>query len=278
MIVQAYAKINLSLDVIRRREDGYHELEMVMVPLELHDVIEIEIAEHEEISWNLKNEIDDKNTIVKAIHLMRETFQLKQQFKVHVKKHIPMEAGLAGGSSNAAAIMRGICELCGLSLSDEQLASLSKVIGADVPFCVINKPALVKGIGEKIECLPFVGEIYVFLVKPQRGVSTKEAFEGLDFTTLVHPNTKEAINSFLNLDLNSLNIYAKNSLEQTAFKLVPEILELKQSLKNDGFDFVLMSGSGSCLFGLTKDKKIAEKAYHNVKYLSYFKELTKILQ
>lgn len=276
MIIKAYAKINLSLDVIRRREDGYHDLEMIMAPLEFHDTVSVEIADKDEFTWNLDTEIKGNNTIVKAVELMRKTFQLKTCFKIHVEKRIPMEAGLAGGSSNAAAVMSAIRTLCKCEVTIEELSLLGKQIGADVPFCIIAKPAHVKGIGEKIEPFTMKQDYDCLLVKPQRGVSTKLAFELLDFEHCEHPNTQLVKDSLMKGDFKQFTFHAKNTLEQTAFQLVPEIKEIKESLLQDGFDFVLMSGSGSCLFAITQDKNLLQEAIRNVKYLSCFKEITKI--
>lgn len=276
MIIKAYAKINLSLDVVRVREDGYHDLQMIMAPLEFHDTVSVEIADRDEYTWNLDGEINQSNTIVKAVELMRKTFDLKACFKIHVEKRIPMEAGLGGGSSDAAAVMKAINALCECRISDKELAMLSKQIGADVPFCVIGKTAQVGGIGETIEPFDMMYEYDCLLMKPQRGVSTKLAFELLDFELCEHPSTEQVRESLMKGDFYQFSQSAKNTLEQSAFQLVPEIKEIKESLLQDGFDFVLMSGSGSCLFAITQDKKLIQDAANNVKYLSCFKEITKI--
>lgn len=276
MIIKAYAKINLSLDVVRVREDGYHDLEMIMAPLEFHDTVSVKIADRDEYTWNLDGEINQSNTIVKAVELMRKTFDLKACFKIHVEKRIPMEAGLGGGSSDAAAVMKAINALCECRISDKELAMLSKQIGADVPFCVIGKTAQVGGIGETIEPFDMMYEYDCLLMKPQRGVSTKLAFELLDFELCEHPSTEQVRESLMKGDFYQFSQSAKNTLEQSAFQLVPEIKEIKESLLQDGFDFVLMSGSGSCLFAITQDKKLIQDAANNVKYLSCFKEITKI--
>ncbi len=154
MEIKAHAKINLCLNVVGRRDDGYHELEMVMVPLTLHDTIYIELSDKDEYSCSDQSlPMDLSNTVVKAVELMRKTFGFKEHFKVHIQKEIPSQAGLAGGSADAAAVMKAIRELLKIDVSIEELSQLGKQVGADVPFCVMETCALVKGIGEKISSI-----------------------------------------------------------------------------------------------------------------------------
>lgn len=255
MKILAYAKINIALNVKARKEDGYHELEMVMVPLELHDEIELELSSQDEYSWNLDEAIDENNTMVKAVHLMKEVFHLDQCFKITCHKNIPMQAGLAGGSADAAAIMRGICQLCHLDISLEQLSLLGKRIGADVPFCVMNQCAVVKGIGEKIEPFYYESDFDILLVKPKKGVPTGKCFQLLDLSQCDHPDIEQVKKALLQNDLKTLSQVAQNSLEFSAFQLVKEIFKIKEDLIKEGFEFVLMSGSGSCVFACTKNKE-----------------------
>lgn len=276
MKISAYAKINLCLDVIGRRADGYHDLNMIMLPLQLCDEIEIELAQQDEFSANIDLPFDANNLVNKAVDLMRKTYALTDCFKIHVTKNIPMQAGLAGGSADAAAVMKAINELCKLNISLDELAKLGKKIGADVPFCIISKPAVVNGIGEKINCFDYECDFDVLLIKPQLGVSTKQAFEMLDFTKCEHPDVEKVKNCLLHNDFEALKTCCFNSLEESAFRLNFEIAKIKENLVDDGFDVVLMSGSGSTVFALTRDKNKIEKAYHAQKYLTYFKEKTKI--
>lgn len=262
----ARAKINLSLDVVCKREDGYHELSMIMLPLTFHDTLDIELSDHDSYSSDVEMSFDDTNTIVRAVHLMRETYKLNQCFKIHCIKRIPMQAGLAGGSADAAAVLRGINKLCGLEISLNELAALGKQIGADVPFCVLNKPAYVSGIGEKIEPFEPIFDYEIMLVKPKQGVSTKSAFEMLDFKTAVHPPISKIVTA---LKAGQDEVWIGelgNTLEQSAFQLVPEIDNIKKQLQSDGFDAVLMSGSGSCLFGLTRNYELINKVKSDIRY------------
>lgn len=262
----AYAKINLSLDVVCKREDGYHELSMIMLPLAFHDTLEIELSDKDIYTSDSDMIFDESNTIVKAVKIMREAYKLKQCFKIHCEKRIPLQAGLAGGSADAAAVLRGINTLCDLEISLNELAALGKQIGADVPFCVLNKPAYVSGIGEKIEPFDPIFDYEILLVKPQKGVSTKSAFEMLDFKTAIHPQISKIVTA---LKAGQDEVWIGelgNTLEQSAFQLVPEIDNIKKQLQSDGFDAVLMSGSGSCLFGLTRNYELINKVKSDIRY------------
>jgi len=261
MIERAYAKINLCLDVVRKREDGYHELRMIMVPIDFYDILEMERAEETTISLNRTYlPVDNKNTVIKAIHLMQEAYGITQNYNCRLQKHIPTQAGLAGGSADAAAAIRLINKDQYLNLSIEEMISIAKQVGADVPFCIVNKPALVEGIGEKIETFKCNPDFYILLVKPSRGVSTKRAFEALNFDSIIHPKVDEMRNALIKNDYEEIIQCLGNSLEEVSLKLVDEIREVKEELIELGFDGVLMSGSGSTVFGITRNKRILREA------------------
>lgn len=262
MIEKAYAKINLCLDVVNKRADGYHNLDMIMLPLQLHDTLEISIStQHEAYSDDLSVAMDEHNTIIKARDLMIETYQLKEKFKIVLHKQIPSQAGMAGGSADAAAVMRAIADLCHLDVSIEELSMLGKKVGADVPFCVYSTPAQVQGIGEIVKPFTFNYQPHVLLVKPPMGVSTKEAFQRIDFENGEHPHSDEVIQILSEQKYHLLPQYAKNTLEASAFELVPEIATIKQTLKDMGLEMSLMSGSGSTVFALSEDLSLIQKAY-----------------
>lgn len=270
MITFARAKINAALNVVRRREDGYHELEMVMLPLTLCDDIRIDFSHHDWFTWNLKYRINGKNTIVKAVQCMRETYGINEHFRIHVHKRIPTQAGLAGGSADAAAIMLAIRDMCQIEASDEEIAQLSKQIGADVPFCVMSKPSIVKGIGEKIEPFEMNCDFDILLLKPMKGVSTKECFESIRFENCIHPNVNEVKECLENNEFEKLADCVGNTLEEPAFRLVPEIQKAKEDLKQRGFEVVCMSGSGSCLFALTRKPELINKFQTDKQYSEWF--------
>lgn len=272
MISKAHAKINLCLNVVGKREDGYHELEMMMLPLTLHDNIHIEIAKKDEFTCSDETlAMDASNTVVKAVQVMRETFNLTQCFKIHVEKKIPAQAGLAGGSADAAAVMKAIASLCNLSISIEDLAQIGKQIGADVPFCVYNKPAIVKGIGEKLTPFSFIKPLSILLVKPKQGIPTKTAFSMLDFNKCSHPNIEIVKQYVQEQRYHQLQEVIGNSLEYSAFQLVVDIQHIKQELLHTkGCYAALMSGSGSTVFALYEDSTEIQEIMKTYEDKGYF--------
>lgn len=277
MEIKANAKINLCLDVIRRKENGYHELKMIIVPLVLHDLLQVEFNSKDELSSNdQKMPVHEQNSIFKALKIMRETYQIKEHFKIYVDKQIPMEAGLAGGSADAAAMIHAVDQLCQLGLSLEEKINIGKQVGADVPFCLVNEPSVVSGIGEQVQPFKMISDCHILLVKPKEGVSTKEAYQTLDFQTCPHPNCNVVKQALETNDFKKLCENVGNSLESSAFVLVPQVKILKEELITYGFDGVLMSGSGSTLFALTKNETLLKEGYHHFKERYAFVEMTKI--
>lgn len=276
MKIKAYGKINLSLNVLRRREDGYHDLDMIMAPISLHDTLDVELSDADMFTSNIEMEFTSDNTICKAIELMREAYNIKECFKIHVDKQIPMQAGLAGGSADGAAMLVAINELCKLQVSEEELAVIALKIGADVPFCLKNQICRVCGIGEKLEAIHTQLEYKVLLVKPQSGVSTKEAYENIDFDTCIHPDIEEALKRLEEND-SSFVKYLGNTLEASAMKVNKEIIEVKRKMSDFPFDCVMMSGSGSCVFGLTADQGIINSAKEVLQGQYEFVEECKLL-
>ena len=279
MKVKAYAKINLALDVVRKREDGYHELEMVMAPITLHDLIYINTIESGIIiETNSKvMPTDKRNIMYNVVALMKERYGIKKGVKIYVYKHIPTQAGLAGGSADGAAVIKAMNKLFYLNLTEEQMATLGKEVGADIPFCVYQKMALVSGIGEKLEFIDHPFECKVLLVKPKKGVSTKKSFNSLDLNKAIHQDCKLMVKGIYEDDYQTVIDNLQNTLEEPSIKMVPEINDIKQAMLEIGFDGALMSGSGSCVFGLTRDDKILEKGFKYFKGKYYFVRKTEIL-
>lgn len=275
---RAYAKINLCLDVVGKREDGYHELKMIMVPIDFYDVLEMKPAAETTLSVNRSFlPVNEKNTVIKAISVMQQRYGFDQRFACTLQKHIPTQAGLAGGSADAAAAIRLINTMMKLNLSREELISAGKEVGADVPFCLLNRPAMVEGIGEIItpfECHP---DFEILLVKPRRGVSTKAAFGGLDFSRIEHPDCEKMREALIADDYDGIVQALGNSLEEVSLRLVSEIRSVREDLLAYGFDGVLMSGSGSTVFGITRSPRVMKKAADLMKYKGYFVRMTKIL-
>lgn len=279
MNIEAHAKINLSLNVVRKREDGYHELEMIMVPLTLCDHIILECSKEDHYSCNIEGlSIDDTNTVVKAVKLMKDTYGIEQCFSIYMEKHIPMQAGLAGGSADAAAVMKGINELLHLQIPREELSMLSKQVGADVPFCVYDTPAVVKGIGEDVRPIPVNMDFKILLVKPAQGVPTGKAFSMIDFTDCEHPDHRLVEDTLIRGDYDEFCKILGNTLEQPAFTIVPEIKEIKQQMLDLGFDTALMSGSGSTVFGITRNEELLHQCAKEFEKQGHFVCLTSILQ
>lgn len=278
MKVKAYAKINLALDVVGKRDDGYHELEMIMAPITLHDLIYINtIPSGIEIDSNSKiMPTDERNIMYKVAALMKERYNIKKGVKIFVYKHIPTQAGLAGGSADGAAVIKAMNKLFYLNLTDEQMAALGKEVGADIPFCVYQKLALVQGVGERLEFIDTPFECKVLLVKPKRGVSTKKSFNSLDLSHASHRDCRLMAKGLENNDYQAVIDNLQNTLEAPSIKMVPEIAKIKEEMLKIGFDGALMSGSGSCVFGLTRSNMIIEKGLKYFKGKYYFVRKTEI--
>lgn len=269
--VEAPAKINLGLDIIGRRDDGYHLLRMIMQTVSLYDEItvwkvdsgvsmEIEYDSNDTNHANLP--VDDNNLCIKAAKLMIDKYGLNYGFKIRLLKRIPSEAGLAGGSSDAAAVMIGIRNLMSLDATDRDLAEIGLSIGADVPYCVLKGTMLAEGIGEKLTRLDDMPVTDVLLVKPNVAVSTAEAYHRIDASgDLKHPEIDEIISELNLQDLSDLGNKMGNVFEDMVIDTYPVIRELKQELREQGAFGALMSGSGTCCYGLFKDEDELNNAY-----------------
>lgn len=281
MFVKAYAKINLFLDVLSKRDDGYHNLNMVMLPIELHDSIEIESAPHLASNFITCDHVDLRvtkyNLINKTLAEMRKRYDVKQNFIVSVHKEIPISAGLGGGSSNAAAVIKAVKHLAKLKIEPNDEISFGASLGADVPYCLANVPAHVEGIGEKITPIKMKKKYHVLVIKPSQGLSTKEVFELSDTMELEHGNVNKVIEALEKGDDDLLANSLFNSLEKPSISLVPEIQKVKDDLKKAGFKMVLMSGSGSSVFALTSDRKLAISKYREFEKKGYEIYLTRTL-
>ena len=274
---RAYAKINLCLDVVGKREDGYHDLKMIMVPINFYDVLEMEFAPETTLELNRDYlPINDKNTIIKAIHIMQKKYNITEEFCCRLEKHIPTRAGLAGGSADAAAAIRIINRMCNLHLTKDEMIAVGKEVGADVPFCILNRPAFVEGIGEKITTFSCSPDFYLLLIKPRKGVSTAEAFHIVDEQEGIHPDCKAMQEALEYNDYDRIISSLGNSMENAAMILVPEIRKAKQDLLDLGFDGVLMSGSGSTVFGITKDVELLDRSIDILKKKRYFVRKTTV--
>lgn len=262
---EAHAKINICLNAEGKREDGYHILSSIVVPLALHDQITIQRAD--KMSYRCNDEslaFDSGNTIVKAVELMKNTFHLKDNYCIHVIKQIPMEAGLGGGSSDAAAVMRALLKLNKLPVDESCLETIGVNIGADVPCLIRNRCVHVSGIGEGLAFLDNHFHFPILLVKPRAGASTKKVYEHLNLKTCPHPDVQKCLEEWQNGNFDGVLANCGNSLEGSTFQLVKEVADLKEELKSYGFQFVCMSGSGTTVFAIggldvNEMRQIAEK-------------------
>lgn len=264
MIVKSYAKINIVLNVLGKHNNKLHEVDMVTLPLELHDSLSISKFNDSNSYVTFANTAlggDDNNLATSALNSMRNKFDIKDNFRILINKVIPISAGLGGGSSNAAATLKGINAISNTNISDEELAKMGFELGSDVPFFIYGKPARVSGGGEIVTPITVKNTYYCIIVKPAKGLSTKEVYAKCDEVQLPVYNVDAVVKALEEGDDDTLEKEIGNALESVSLKLLPEIQDIKNTLKDEGFKLVLMSGSGSSVFGLTTDKKLAKKAF-----------------
>jgi 4-diphosphocytidyl-2-C-methyl-D-erythritol kinase len=268
ILVKAPAKINLSLDVMHKRPDGYHEVEMVMTTIDLADRIELSLLEEDRIVIHSHNRFvpdDQRNLAYQAAHLLKVRFQVKKGVVIGIEKTIPVAAGLAGGSSDAAATLRGLNKLWELGLTLDELAELGAEIGSDVSFCVYGGTALATGRGEIIEQIPAPPTCWVVLAKPFIGVSTAEVYRRLNVDKIQHPPTKEMISAIEKGDFHGVCNSVGNVLEDVTLSLYPEVAQIKDQMKRFGADAVLMSGSGPTVFSLVEHDSRMHRIYNGLR-------------
>lgn len=281
LLLKSYAKINICLNVVGKRKDGYHELDMVMLPLQLHD--SILFAEARNASDHFVT-IDDfslglfqYNIATAAIEKMQNKYKFDNKFRITIHKVIPMQAGLGGGSSNAAAVINGVNDYLKLNLPYEELVALSTGLGADIPFFITSKPARCRGIGEKIDFINVKNDYYVLLVKPEQGCSTQGVYKVSDQMELPVGNVETVIEALEKGDDDLLADSIFNALEKPAISLVPEIQVIKDKLKLAGLKIVQMTGSGSVVFALSTDKKLIYQVARSLEN-QYLVEVTKVIK
>lgn len=284
MIEKAYAKINLSLDIKDLRDDGYHNLETIMLPIELHDSLEISKAARGAIDdfvtcddYSLK--VTKYNLVHQIIDAARAKYGFKDRFIVNIHKNIFLQAGLGGGSADAAAALKAILKIENIKPTDEELIDLAIKIGSDVPWSIFNKPTLLKRKGEVLEFIDHTLDCGVLLVKPLDGLSTKEVFAKADeIGEVEHGDINEIIKLYEANDIEGLGQKVFNSLEKPAIELLPEVKTVIESLKADDFKCVKMSGAGSCVFALSTDIKLLKNAEKKYSKGNYQVALTKFLR
>ena len=269
MRLRALAKINLGLDVLRKREDGYHEVRMVMQTIRMYDQLDItrNIQPGIHIKTNLPYlPVNENNLVFKAAKLLMDEFQIQEGLSIQLKKVIPVSAGMAGGSSDAAAALVGVNKIFALGLSRKELMERGRQIGADVPYCVMRGTALAEGIGQILTPLPPVPQGYVLVGKPGVNVSTKFVYGRLDAANLKeHPDIDGMVAALGQKDLRQVADKLGNVLETVTVPEYPVIDEIKKSMVRWGALNALMSGSGPTVFGLFDDREKAEYASEKLK-------------
>lgn len=263
--LKALAKINLGLDVVRRREDGYHEVRMIMQTIQLYDRLDIKRT-HEpgiQIQTNLSFlPVNENNLIYKVAKLLMDEFSITDGVSVKLDKRIPVAAGMAGGSTDAAAMLIGVNRLFSLGLTKRQLMERGVQIGADVPYCIMRGTALAEGIGEALSPLPPMVKCPVLIAKPSISVSTKFVYQNLKLDdTTIHPDIDRLIDDIKAKNLHDIAAHMGNVLETVTIPNYPVIDEIKKHMLSNGAVGALMSGSGPTVFGLFDDEDTAKKAY-----------------
>lgn len=275
--LKAYAKINLGLDVVRKREDGYHEVRMIMQTIGLYDKLSITSTNSSTIRVNTNLHYlptDENNLVYKAAALIKNECQLKQGVYINLEKKIPVAAGMAGGSSDAATTLYGMNRLFNLNLSKEDLMRLALKLGADVPYCIMRGTALSEGIGEILTPLPPFPACHVLIVKPALSVSTKYVYDNLVLDSgTKHPDIDGIVHHIEQNDLYGATKLFGNVLETVTEKEYPIITSIKENMLEQGAICSLMSGSGPTVFGIFDNIKTAEKAFYEFKISAISKQV-----
>lgn len=261
--LEAYAKINLGLDVVRRLENGYHEVRMVMQTIGLHDTLLLEKTREGIALFTDSSEApnDENNLAYKAARLMKERCKIAGGVAVHLQKRIPVSAGMAGGSTDAAAVLRGMNDLFSLELSEQELCGMGVLLGADVPYCIMGGTALAEGIGEKLTALPDAPDCIVLTAKPPIGVSTKYVYQNLQLAQIErHPDIDGMVDAVRAHSLSGILSRMENVLENVTEKKYPVITRIKSLMEENGAKKALMSGSGPTVFGIYENREKAQKA------------------
>lgn len=269
MLIKSYAKINLSLDVVGKKEDGYHLLKMIMQSIDLCDDVNIEKSS-EGITISCNKEYvptDSRNLAYKAAKLFIDSYQIELNgVHIDIVKNIPVAAGLAGGSSNAAAVLKGMRDMYMPDVTDMELMKLGLQIGADVPYCICGGTALCEGIGEIITPLESFNNQIVVLVKPPFGISTKEVYERIEISKIYrHPDTNAILNGIKDKSIKNVCRNMKNILENVSLRRYPLIRKIKIEMVEAGACGALMSGSGPTVFALFKHAEQAQLCFEKMK-------------
>ena len=274
---KAYAKINLGLDVLRRREDGYHEVKMIMQTVDIYDVLTFVKAPADVFRLSVDSAQipdDDNNLVLKAARLLFTTAGIDAGVEVTLQKNIPVAAGMAGGSTDAAATLIGLNALYDLRFTTEQLQEIGVKLGADIPYCIMGGTALSQGIGEILRPLPAPPRAHLVIAKPDLMISTKYVYENLHANSLkVHPNIDGMIEALSNQDLIKMCSLMGNVLETVTEKENPIITQIKDLMKEQGATGALMSGSGPTVFSIFTEEEKARSCFQKIQEENLAKQL-----
>ena len=264
MRLQAFANINLGLDVLGKREDGYHEVRMIMQTIRMYDQLDMRKSVEPGIHLTTNKKyipVDENNLVWRAAKLMMDTCGIIEGVSIHLHKVIPVAAGMAGGSSDAAATLVGMNRLFHCGLSKEKLMELGVQIGADVPYCVLRGTALAEGIGEKLTVLPPMPDCWILIGKPGISVSTKYVYTTLDLNTdTVHPDIDGMKKALEDGNLYGITERMGNVLQDVTIPAYPEVERIKEQMKTLGAVNAMMSGSGPTVFGIFDNEEKAQEA------------------
>lgn len=262
-IVKAPAKINIGLDVIRKRPDGYHDLKMIMQTITLFDILEFELTDEKESSMVCTSPelpVNEDNLVIKAVNLMKERYNITENVKVKLTKNIPVAAGMAGGSTDAAACFTALNDIFNIGADKKELMELSVQLGADIPYCIMQGTALAEGIGDILTGLAAFEEAVILIAKPPVDVSTGYVYKNLKIDKADHPDIDGVIRALESKDYAEMSKCIGNILESVTIPAFPVIDKIKKVMLDNNACISLMSGSGPTVFGLFSDENTAKAA------------------
>ena len=276
IVLKSYGKINLGLDVLRRREDGYHEVRMIMQTVGLYDVLTMKKRKDDKIKMTCNLSFlptDERNLVYKAVKLIKDKYHIKDGVEINLSKRIPVAAGMAGGSSNCAAALKGMNQLFDLGLSIDELCEIGVTLGADVPYCIWGGTVLSEGIGEKLSRVDAMPDCYILIAKPGISVSTAFVYKNLKLKELTkHPDIDGMLECLKEKDLTGICDRLENVLETVTVMEYPIIEKVKKHLMDQGAMGALMSGSGPTIFAIFRDKKTADNALESLRSIEDIKQ------
>ena len=279
--IRSFAKINISLNITKKRDDGFHEIDSVMLPISLHDSLVVSKLKNTNDNFVTVDDFSigsfSYNLATFSIEKLQSIYHFNDKFRVLIHKVIPIQAGLGGGSLNAACTMKAVNSMLKLGATDDELIEISKSLGCDIPFFIKCKPARVQGVGEVLKPINVKNNYYVLIVKPELGCSTKEIYALSDTMELKTCNLENVVKALEEGDDNLLAENMYNALQDAAIKMVPQIQTIIDELKNSGLKIVQVTGSGSAVFALSTDKALLTKLLKKLED-RYEIELAKVLK